>query len=320
LNLIKLDNNELLHDILTGFSSKNKYIPFKYLYDNNGCKLYNKITHHNDYYLTNCEIEIINQSKNILLKYLNTPFNLIELGPGEGTKTNIFLTYFLQNQLDFNFIPIDISSQFLNHIRKRISYSFPILKCEYIQADYFNGLKKITSSSQKNNFVLFLGSSIGNFSKKNLHSFLQQAWNSLHHGDYILIGFDLRKDISIIKRAYNDSDGLTRDFNLNLLLRLNKELNANFNLMNFVHIPIYNEDIHAMESYLRSIKTHTVYIKALDRNYLFTDGEQIHIESSFKYDFTELTSLAKTHGFNIINSFFDSKKYFVDSLWQVNKE
>ncbi|STX28198.1 Histidine-specific methyltransferase EgtD [Legionella beliardensis] len=312
--------NTFLADILTGLTSSNKFISSKYFYDEKGSELFNLITRHPDYYLTNCELEILRNYKGELSQLLGQQgFNLIELGPGEGIKSRILIEQFLQDSLEFTYFTIDISRKYLNQIVKKFNHDLPNLKLIALNSDYFKGLRWLNTQSVRKNLLLFLGSSIGNFSPENTQSFLREIWQDLNDGDYFLIGFDLRKDIDILLRAYNDSDGITRKFNYNLLHRLNRELGANFKPELFYHYAPYNVYSGAMESYLISSQEQTIFIKDLDRAFHFNEFEPIHLEFSYKYLLSQISDFAQENGFSIIKNFFDSKKYFVDSLWQVHK-
>lgn len=312
------EHQELMQDVLSGLSRHNKQIPSKYFYDASGSELFNQITHHSDYYLTNCELEILRQFKKELSDLCkNEEFNLIEFGPGEGIKTNILIEQFLKDNLSFTYYTIDISKKYLEHLIDKFNQQLPNLNVVALNSDYLSGIRWLGLNSDKRNFVLFLGSSIGNLDIPSSKKFLKAIRSSLHDGDYLLIGFDLRKDIDVLMRAYNDSDGLTRAFNLNLLQRLNTELGANFNLNLFSHYETYNAQLGAMESYLLSLADQIVRIGALNRSFSFQKYEPIHVESSYKYLESQIRMLAKDSDFNIIKNYSDSKHYFINSLWQV---
>ncbi|NTV47368.1 MAG: L-histidine N(alpha)-methyltransferase, partial [Chlorobiales bacterium] len=186
-------------------------------------------------------------------------------------------------------------------------------------AEYTNGIKWLSQTTHRKNLILFIGSNIGNFSWQQSKHFLQSLWNWLNPDDYVMIGFDLKKDIDLLVSAYNDSAGITRDFNLNLLDRINKELGGNFNLRQFRHYEPYNVWTGAMESYLVSEKRQTVFIKELSMYFNFETLEPIHVESSHKYSESDIRHLAGQTGFMIEHMLYDSKKYFVDSVWRVQK-
>lgn len=307
-----------MHDTLFGFSKINKEIQSKYFYDELGSDLFNQITHHPDYYLTNCELTILDQYKNELAKMLkDEPFNLIELGPGEGIKTSLLIDQFLEDKLAFSYYSIDISQKYLGRIIDKFSKQLPNLEAITLNADYLNGIKWVGKNSNKRNFLLFLGSSIGNFDFNSSIEFLGMVRNFLHPGDYILIGFDLVKDIETMMRAYNDRDGITHHFNLNLLNRMNTELGATFDINSFYHYGTYNVYLKAMESYLVSNKEQTVYIDALKKSFDFKEFEAIHVEFSQKYTLADVDNLARSTQYKIIKNYTDAKHYFLNSLWQV---
>ena len=164
---------------------------------------------------------------------------------------------------------------------------------------------------------MFLGSNIGNFRPKMAQTFLQTIKNELNTGDYVLIGIDLKKDPDLILKAYNDSGGVTKEFNLNLLRRINRELDANFNIGTFDHDPSYNSTTGAAESHLVSLTNQKVTIGALEREFSFSKGERIFTEVSQKYSIDEIEAFAEATGFQVLENFFDSKGFFVDTLWKV---
>ncbi len=245
------------------------------------------------------------------------PFNLIELGPGEGIKTQVLVQEFLKEKLNFKYVPIDISPKYLHEIMLNFRENLPRLEVEPIIADYFQGIKWQCDHSGHRNLVLFLGSSIGNFNHEATLIFLQKLKASLRKDDLILMGFDLIKDDDVLKQAYNDSDGLTRDFNLNHLRRINNELGGSFNLNDYTHHAAYNANLNAMESFLISNKTHDIRIAALNKTYSFKHDEPIHMEFSHKYNAQMIESYAKTCGFKVLANYSDKRNYYLDSLWQV---
>lgn len=308
---------EFKTDILHGLLKKNKSIPSKYFYDKKGSELFNQITLHPDYYLTQTEIKILDASKNKIASLINDQaFNLIELGPGEGIKTELLINHFLDQKLNFTYIPIDISSQYLDIIAKKLDKNTPSLQLKPIQADYFNGLQWVKINSNTRSLVLFLGSSIGNYTIDAAQEFLCNLRKNLQKNDYVMIGFDLQKSIDMLMSAYNDRDGITRNFNLNLLTRINRELDANFDVTKFKHHASYNTILNAMESSLISLDTQIVTIKALNQSFSFQKNESIHVEYSHKYSLTQIEALANYAGFTMLENYFDSQHYFVDSLWR----
>lgn len=317
-NFIHDEKQEFMTDVLTGLAKTPKQIPSKYFYDERGSELFNQITRHPDYYLTNCELEILNNNKkelSIILK--NETFNFIELGPGEGIKTRILIDQFLADNLSFTYFTIDISKKYLTQLIDNFNKQLPNLETIALHSDYLQGIKWLVSNSKKRNFLLFLGSSIGNFYLNDSKEFLRIIRSFLHHGDYVLIGFDLLKDIDVLMRAYNDKDGITREFNLNLLRRINNELGANFNIKSFYHYGTYNAYLGAMESYLLSDKEQIVCFNSLKKSVGFKKFEPIHVEFSQKYLLSQVEQLARSTQFKIVKNFTDTKQYFLNSLWRI---
>ncbi len=311
---------EFARDVKSGLSKSPKELSSKYFYDEGGSKIFNKITELPEYYLTRAGYEILDKNKNEIAKLLrDSSFSLIELGVGDGRKTKVLISHFLSSGLDFQYIPIDISESAVNDLVKSVKDEFPSLQTAGIVTEYFKGIQWLEEKEKKKNFVLFLGSNIGNFDKQQQMVFLRSLWNSLNHDDLVLIGFDLKKDINLITKAYNDSRGVTEEFNLNLLRRINKELGANFDISKFKFFANYNPVIGAVESFLISLEEQSVFISELGKTFNFNAWEPIHTEYSFKYSDSDIAILAHETGYKIKIQFYDSKKYFVQSIWSVCK-
>ena len=190
--------HELALQVLEGLSREPKSINSSYFYDQKGSEVFQQITELDEYYLTNCEFDILNnQKKSIADIFINEPFNFIELGSGDGRKTFVLLEEFTKQQLDFKYIPIDISKDAMESLFEKIRNNLNGngLVVEGLVGDYFDGMKELIKHTKRRNFVLFLGSSIGNFNKAEAEKFLRQLWYTLNPGDYVLIGFDLKKDL-----------------------------------------------------------------------------------------------------------------------------
>ncbi|MCH8231228.1 MAG: L-histidine N(alpha)-methyltransferase [Bacteroidetes bacterium] len=304
-------------DVMTGLSSEKKFLSSKYFYDEAGDKLFQQIMELDEYYLTKCEFEILESHKdNLLEKFSNhrMPFQLVEFGAGDGMKTKILISHFITARADFSYLPIDISIHALDNLMCDLNRTYPDLQGQAINGDYFQGLRTLNGAIPK--AILFLGSNIGNFSPLKARDFLTEMRDCISVNDKILIGFDLKKDPEVIRKAYNDSKGITRAFNMNLLKRINTELEGEFIIENFEHIPTYNPDTGAAKSYLVSTTDQTVYIGKLKRKFKFVAGEKIFMEISQKYDMDDIADLARWSGFRIAANYYDDKKYFVDSLWE----
>ena len=307
-------------DVLSGLSAERKSIPSKYFYDRQGSELFRRITRLPEYYLTGCELEILeSQWERIAASVAGKPFNLVELGPGFSRKTTLFLERFLKSGLDYQYVPIDISASSMGALVGELADLFPDLKTHGLVGDYFHGLKWLNHRFRRRNLVLFLGSSIGNFTRAESCSFLRSAWKCLNHDDLVLMGFDLKKDIDVLLRAYNDSLGLTSRFNLNLLERINRELGGCFDVEKFRHFGTYDVSSSSMESYLVSQERQSVFIEQIGRSFDFEAWEAIHTEHSCKYSLSDVEWLASQSGFKIREHLFDSCRFFADSIWSVDK-
>lgn len=313
------DLQHFSEEVLEGLNRQKKHISSKYFYDEKGSQLYTAITHHADYYLTNSDLYILNQYKEELSQRIPKDFNLIELGPGEGIKARLLIEQFLRNKHRFTYFTIDISPKYLQQIVQQFNAELPHLAVTALNSDYFRGIRWLTERSRKPNLLLFLGSSIGNFNLEDTHYFLHGLWHDLHDGDYCLIGFDLRKNIDVLLKAYNDSSGLTKQFNLNLLSRINHELGGHFDLQLFEHYGTYNVYKGAMESYLISLCEQNITIEALNQAFHFDAYEPLHLEVSYKYTLRQIEDYAQGNGFALVKNFFDPNHWFVNSLWRVVK-
>ena len=309
-------------DVLNGLSKQPREIPSKYLYDTRGSYLFEQITELPEYYQTQSEIEIIRQRIDFLRQLISpAPFRLVELGVGDGRKTKLLIQDFLKHGIEFEYAPIDVCPITIEKVVDELKqdYSHTQLKVLGIIADYSEALQWIGSHNSKRNIVLFLGSSIGNFDKQQIVQFLHQMWVSLNEGDIAFIGFDLKKSLPVLERAYNDSAGVTKEFNLNLLDRINRELEGDFVRENFDHYSFYNPAEGRMESWLMSRKNQKVFLRTLQKTFEFEAWEGIHVENSYKYNLKDLKHLADQVGFVTDTVLLDSKNYFAEAIWQIKK-
>ncbi len=304
------------HDVLIGLSQPNKSLPCKYIYDDNGSDLFCKIMVLPEYYLTDCEMNVLSTHRERISNLIgNEHCNLIELGAGDGTKTKILIDHLLENDHDIQYCPVDISESAVTDLSEHLSLQYPRLEINGLVTDYFEGLKWLSRQDSSRNVVLFLGSNIGNFSPDESISFLKHLRASINNGDYLLIGFDLKKDIDMMVRAYNDSQGITEQFNTNILSRINRELGGEFDLDRFRYRSIWDEHCNAIKSYQVSSRDQEVHIRDLNTTFTFDENEPIHTESSHKFTIDQCTGMAKATGFSVVEHFFDEQHYFVDSLW-----
>lgn len=315
-------NKQFAEDIQKGLGAAQKSIPYIYFYDERGSWLFQQIMQLPEYYLTSCEISILDEHKSAMLdcfKAKNKHFNLIDLGAGDASKTKVLLQDYTNKKVDFTYTPVDLSTSLLSALSETLYAAYPDLEHHAMNDDYWVALEKLKNTGKKNErkVVLFLGANIGNFTFEESINFLSTLKSYLNPGDLVLIGFDLKKRPEIIYKAYLDSKGITAAFNLNLLHRINQELNANFKPNYFRFYPYYNPQTGELMSHLVSQKDQTVYIEALKMEVQFEQWESIHTEISKKHTLLEIENIAEKTEFKVRQHFLDSKAYFVDSLWEV---
>jgi len=304
------------NDIDEGLSATKKYLSSKYFYDDNGSLLFQKIMELPEYYLTRAELNIFQtHSLDILNSIAAKKLNIIELGAGDGIKTIEFLRQLLKAGTDITYFPIDISKEAIDQITSKVKEQLPDLKIEPLIGDYHQVFKGIASSHTKT-VVLYLGANIGNYKQPAAVKLLKMLSENLTSSDMLLVGIDLKKSPALIAKAYNDDEGITRDFNLNLLARINRELGGNFNLETFDFYSYYNPDNGEIRSYLVSLKDQNVFIKACDKTYQFEKNELIYTELSKKYDKQQIEDLATNAGFRCVAQFYDNNEYFADCLFE----
>jgi L-histidine N-alpha-methyltransferase len=309
--------NNFLTEVLRDLSQTPKKLNSKYFYDERGDKLFQQIMDCPEYYPTDCELEIFKERTKDLAITLKNGFNsfdLVELGAGDATKSMFLLKELVDTNVDFTYMPIDISSSMIKYLEESLPNKIQGLKVEGLNGEYFEMLQKANAISSRKKVVLMLGGNIGNDTPENAVEFCRKICGSLQEGDLFLVGFDLKKNPSIILAAYNDSSGYTRQFNLNLLLRINEELGADFNLEQFEHYPSYDPENGACKSFLISKSKQVVSISG--KQFFFEKDEYIFMEISQKYSIQETDEMAAQTGFKPIQHFFDSKNWFLDTVWQ----
>ncbi|MFL5730672.1 MAG: L-histidine N(alpha)-methyltransferase [Cytophagaceae bacterium] len=311
--------NQFARDVLAGLSKQPKQLSSKYFYNDKGDELFQEIMHLPEYYPTKCEYEILNNNKEEFMKVFphDNFFQLIDLGAGDGMKTSLLLEYFTEQHVDFEFTPIDISQNAIDKLMMKVRRKMPQLKVQGVATDYFEALHRLKEKRDIKKVVLFLGSNIGNFRRKEAVEFLHKVHKNLNKGDLLLIGFDLKKDPRIILGAYDDNKGITAAFNYNLLIRMNDELDANFILPQFTHAPSYDPVTGELRSFIISKCKQVVKIGRLNKIFHFAQWESILTEYSNKYDLEGIESMAKEAGFDVLKNYFDKRSFFADSLWRV---
>jgi L-histidine Nalpha-methyltransferase len=311
----QLESSVFERDVKEGLFSIPKKLSSKYFYDKKGNQLFRQIMELDEYYLPKAEIEIlINSTAKIAQLILPNRLDILELGAGDGSKTLFFLQNLIQQGKTIKYLPMDISAHILEINKSNLLNKISNLDIEPIVGDYFQTME-ILSEQTNTKVVLFLGSNIGNYKGDEATEFLSMVLSLLHSGDFLLMGVDLRKNPKTILAAYNDSKGLTRQFNLNLLQRINDEMGADFDLTAFDHYPYYDPDSGIAYSYLVSLVAQKVTLD--DGTTIFFDkNELIHTEYSQKYSLEELDLLGQKVGFSKVTHFTDQKDYFSISLFE----
>jgi len=310
-------NNEFAKNVENGLADIPKHISPKFFYDKIGSKLFEEICDQPEYYLNRIEAQILKKSASQIIDILDEKaISVIELGNGNSQKTRILLRPFLANWKNVSYFPIDVSLKMLKKSIRDLSREYSNLRIFGVCSDYVKGLIKINEFMKfKRNIpdkrlIIFLGSSIGNFDPKEASAFLHSLSKYIRNDDALLIGFDLEKDKSILEKAYNDKKGITSQFNLNVLSRINKELDGSFELSSFEHKSFYNLHEHRIEMHLESKLDQKVRIGAIGKEFHFKEGETIHTENSYKYSKNRLYALVKNAGLQVIANFTDPKNQY----------
>ncbi|MFC6095499.1 L-histidine N(alpha)-methyltransferase [Flavobacterium qiangtangense] len=313
----KAFSETFLNDVLDGLGGSPKRLFSKYFYDQAGDRLFQQIMEMPEYYLTDCELDVFkNKTRDIAAGILcqDGPFDLIEMGAGDAMKSSFLLEYLVKNNVDHTYIPIDISGNILSVLTDKLKDALPQLKVVPLEGEYFEMLDRAVSLSGSRKVVLFLGGNIGNMEMEEAFHFCAALRKRLDKGDILLVGFDLKKNPHAVLKAYSDPAGITAAFNLNLLSRINRELDAGFDIAGFEHYQTYDPVSGACRSYLVSLCEQTVTICGKIIN--FEQSELIDMEISQKFSQQDIGRMAADSGFRILGEINDSKNWFTDSIWQ----
>lgn len=305
-------------EVWRGLTSYPKFLSSKYIYDEKGDKLFQEIMNMPEYYLTDCEFNILEKHKEALAAYFAAEkgFDLIELGAGDGKKTKILLRYLTESDVEFDYLPIDISQHILDDLEASLKQEMPKLKVTTMQGTYFAVLEELASYIERKKVIIVLGSNIGNLKHKQAIRFLKNIQEMMQPGDMLFMGFDQKKDPQTILNAYNDPAGITAAFNKNILARINEEMSANFDLDKFTHWETYNPESGTAASYLVSTDQQTVHIPRIDLEVKFKKWETIHTEISQKYDDAVVKWLAREAGLEVREYFTDDKGYYKNYVFE----
>ncbi|MDR5589471.1 L-histidine N(alpha)-methyltransferase [Christiangramia sp. SM2212] len=305
-------------DTYKGLTTYPKYLLSKYIYDKNGDKLFQKIMEMPEYYLTSCEYDILKLNAESISKSFSSDsgFDLIELGAGDGKKTKILLKELISKKFHFDYLPIDISRNVLEELEESLKKEIPEVNVNIQEGTYFKTLEKLSEYNTRKKVIIFLGSNIGNLSHKEAVEFLENIAQAMSEDDMLFMGFDQKKNPQTILDAYNDPAGITEEFNKNLLVRINRELEGDFDTDKFLHWESYDPETGTAKSFLVSKEKQTVKIKKLGLDINFDAWESIHTEISQKYDDSIVHWLADEAGLKVEKSFGDKEDCYKNYIFR----
>lgn len=281
IDVVRRAASTLAEDVRRGMSESPRRIPPKHFYDAHGSELFDRICHLPEYYLMRCELEILEAQAASIARDSGATA-LVEIGSGVSRKTRTLLDALVQQTDRPVYMPFDLSESTLRAAAVTLAREYPLLRVHGVVADFEQDLAAIPRASDRQ-LVAFLGSTIGNFAETQLQQFLRNLSDSLGPGDHVLIGFDLLKEPAILVAAYNDAQGVTAEFNKNVLRVINRELRADFDVDSFEHVAFFNPECSRIEMHLRALRAMRVACQALSTHFDFVAGEMIHTENSRKF-------------------------------------
>jgi dimethylhistidine N-methyltransferase len=307
------NSEQFAEDVKKGLSQTPKRLPSKYFYDEKGSRLFQRIMDLDVYYLTDAEKKIFQTQGEKLANHvadiMPEDFQIIELGAGDARKTELFLRKLDQLDITCTYRPVDLDLSVLLQVERRLKESFLRITFEKYHS-YNNDALEEMANSDTPTLLMFLGSNIGNFTVDNSIDFLKKVGSALKSGDHFLLGVDRKKDPRRILEAYDDPQGITERFNMNILHRINRELNGEFPIEDFMFYPTYNVERAEVRSYLIARNNISVPIKDLELEVQFKAWEAIHTEVSRKYDQDDLADIAKHGDLKLVNQWTDANEDF----------
>lgn len=296
-------------EVIAGLTAPHKRLPCKLFYDEHGSALFEEITRLPEYYLTRTELEILSRSAPEIALAACPPVSVVELGAGTATKTRTLLRAISRRQIRVKYYPVDISPSALAEAKQRVREDLPGALVRPFVADFAHGFGFLREISGRK-LVLYLGSSIGNFDENEAVRLLAQVRAELSHDDSLLLGTDMAKSAEALVAAYDDSSGVTAEFNKNILRRINRELDGDFDLNSFRHIAEWNPMRSRIEIYLESRCPQDVTLRLTGSRMRFRAGERIHTENSYKYSPDMVQRLLCRSGYKVAKSWFDDRRWF----------
>lgn len=302
-----------VRDVETGLTDTPKHIPPMWLYDERGTELFEQITELPEYYLTDVERRIFRKHAADIVAQTSPGSGLVELGAGSAEKTRLLLEALVDRYGSTVFCPIDISPKALEMARARYDDE-PRIEVRPLQGAFVEALAKMPDKGAPARLIAFIGSSIGNLPIPEQNRLLSEIRELMRPEDRFLLGTDMKKDLDTMLEAYDDSEGVTARFSLNLLERINRELGADFDTEAFAHRARFNEEKSAIEVHLESLRPQTVHVDALGLTARFEAGELMHIEDSHKYTEPMIDDLIEAAGFERVESWYDGARWFGEHL------
>ncbi|MEE8516165.1 MAG: L-histidine N(alpha)-methyltransferase [Alphaproteobacteria bacterium] len=301
--------------VITGLTQPQKTVPVQYFYDDRGSQLFEMICGLPEYYPTRTERLILETNAADIASFTG-PCELVELGSGSASKTRLLLAAHAECDHPLHFLPIDVSEALLTESSIDLLALYDDLRIQAFSGTYERALAALPPRKAPARMVMILGSTIGNFDAQERTRLLDHVTAAMAPGDYFLVGFDLQKDVAIIEAAYNDAQGVTAEFNLNMLRHLNRRYGGNFVLENFSHLAFYDTRAHQIEMHLISRCAHTVTLRELDLEIAFDARETIHTEVSRKFDSKNLPAEFAAAGLEVAQIWTDPKDWFALVLFR----
>jgi len=293
--------------VAAGLSDEPKWLHCRFLYDAQGSRLFELITHQPEYYPTQIEASIL-ASRSEEIREITGPRTLVELGSGYSVKTEHLLATYSRGVSALRYIPVDVSESALLEAHSSVSLNFPQVEFTGINGAYASAFPVLRQLSPQ--MVIFLGSTIGNFNEAETTAFWQSVAGHLPAGDFFLLGVDLVKDVDVLEAAYNDAAGITAQFTKNYATRMNRELGSQIDVSKVEHVAIWNPDLERMEISLHFSTAQHIYIEPLNLTFKVDSGEHVLIEISRKFRISKLAAELRRFGFDVRRILTDKKEWF----------
>lgn len=308
--VLRSPQDDLARDVQQALTAPVKSLPCKYFYDQQGMALFEQICELPEYYLTRVETAILKNRAARIIDLCPSDLILVELGSGSSTKSRYLIEACLVRQKALTYYAIDISADGMENGVRLLLQEYPQLRVVALVGEFADGLTYLAAHAGGPRLVAFLGSTVGNFNEKEIARFFSMLRRHLRPADRFLLGVDLLKDPALLEAAYDDSQGITARFNLNILARLNRELSADFDLGAFQHRAVFNREHGRIEMHLVSLRDQLVHIGNLGLEIAFRQGETVHTENCHKYSRERMEAIMTSHGLQVLSHFTDPQEQF----------